>query len=217
MESDDHIGGRQRLERLDADVSEASAAADHNRVRSGIEQRDRFLDGMVGGEPRIGQGRHILWLDLGIELDYRPRTGLEKLGKASVGVDPGEGAAAAMHIVARAAMPAEPTRYQRVNDDGVANGDVLDSGADSVHPTRILMPQRVGQFDVAFFLPLAFYDVQIGSAKPGAADAHDYIVRPADLGVGNFFQNRSFAVSVQADCFHAATSSEACTVRSARG
>jgi hypothetical protein len=44
-----------------------------------------------------------------------------------------------MHVVARAAMPAEPTRYERVNYDGVADGDVLNSGADSVHPTRILM------------------------------------------------------------------------------
>jgi hypothetical protein len=49
---------------------------------------------------------------------------------------------------------------------------------------------------------LAFDDVQVGSAKPGATDAHDYIVRSGDLGVGNFFQTRSLAVSVQADCFH---------------
>jgi hypothetical protein len=107
-----------------------------------------------------------------------------------------------MHVIARTAMPAEPTRYQRVNDDRVADGDVLDSGADSVHPTCILVAQRVREFDVAFLLPLAFDDVQVGSAKPGAADAHDYIVRPGDLWVGNLFQSRSLAVSVQADGFH---------------
>jgi hypothetical protein len=107
-----------------------------------------------------------------------------------------------MHVVAGAAMPAEPTRYQRVNDDGVADGNVLDSAADSVHPTRVLMAERVRQFDAALFLPLAFDDVQVGSAKPGSANPHDYIVRPTDLGFRNFFQNRSLAVSMQAHCFH---------------
>ncbi|SPJ17170.1 hypothetical protein SBBP2_2500003 [Burkholderiales bacterium] len=55
---------------------------------------------------------------------------------------------------------------------------------------------------MAFFLPLAFNDVQVGSAKAGATDAHNYIVWPGNLGVGHFFESGSLAVSVQADCFH---------------
>ena len=83
-----------------------------------------------------------------------------------------------------------------MNDDGVADGDVLDSGADGVHPAGILMAKRIGQFDVAFVLPLTFNNMKVGPAKPGAADAHDDIVRPSDLWVSDFFDSRSLAVSV---------------------
>lgn len=89
-----------------------------------------------------------------------------------------------------------------MNDDSIADGDVLDGATDSVHPTGILMAKRVGQFDMALILPLAFDDVKVGPAKPGAADAHDDIVRPGDLRIGNFFDGRALAVSVQTNGFH---------------
>ena len=93
-----------QLERLDANVSKASAATDHYRMCPGIQQRDSFFHRVVSGEPCIGQCRNILRPGLGVEFDHGSRAGLEKLGKAAIDVDAGEGALAAMHIVASATM-----------------------------------------------------------------------------------------------------------------
>jgi hypothetical protein len=82
-----------------------------------------------------------------------------------------------------------------MNDDGVADGDVLDSAADK-RTTGILMAKRIGQFDMAFVLPLTFNNMKVGPAEPGAADAHDNIVRPSGLWVSDFFDSRLLAVSV---------------------
>jgi hypothetical protein len=107
-----------------------------------------------------------------------------------------------MHVVAGTAMPAKAARNQRMSDDNVADGNVLDSGTDSVHPAGILMAKRIRQFHVRYVFPLPLDDMKVGPTKPGAADAHDDIVRPGDFRVGNFFERRSFAVSMQTNCFH---------------
>ena len=89
-----------------------------------------------------------------------------------------------------------------MHDDGVADSDVLDGGADGVHPASILVAKRVGQLDVAFVFPLPLDDVQIGAAKAGAADAHDDIVRPGDLGIGDLFEHRPLAIGMKTNGFH---------------
>jgi hypothetical protein len=89
-----------------------------------------------------------------------------------------------------------------MDDDGVTDGNVLDSGTDGVHPASILMAEDVGELDVALVLPLAFDDMEVGPAKPRAADAHDDIVRPGDLRIGHFFELGALAVGMQADSFH---------------
>jgi hypothetical protein len=89
-----------------------------------------------------------------------------------------------------------------VNDDSVADGNVLDSGADGMHPAGILVAEGVGEFDVALVLPLAFDDMEIGSAKPGAPNAHDDIVRIGDLRVSNLLDLGTLAIGMKADGFH---------------
>jgi len=40
-----------------------------------------------------------------------------------------------------------------MNDDSVADGDVLDGGADRMHPAGILVSERVGQVDREHRIP----------------------------------------------------------------
>jgi hypothetical protein len=89
-----------------------------------------------------------------------------------------------------------------MNDNSVADGDVFDGGADRMYPAGILMAQGVGEFDVALVLPLAFDDMEVGSAKPRAANAHDDIVRVGDLRISYFLDPGALAVGMKADGFH---------------
>ena len=89
-----------------------------------------------------------------------------------------------------------------MDDDGVADGDMLDRGADSMHPAGILMAEHIGKPDMGLVLPLAFDDVEVGPAKPGAADAHDDVERPGDGGIGHFLDERPLAIGMQANGFH---------------
>jgi hypothetical protein len=107
-----------------------------------------------------------------------------------------------MHVVAGAAVPTEAARDQRVNDDGIADRDVLDGRAHRVYPAGVLVAEDVGEPDMALVLPLAFDDVEVGPAQPGPADAHDDIERPGDFGLGHFLDRRPLAVRMQADSLH---------------
>jgi hypothetical protein len=89
-----------------------------------------------------------------------------------------------------------------MNDDSVADGDVLDGGANGMYPAGILVAESVGELDVALVLPLAFDDMEVGPAKPRAADAHDDIVRLGDLRVSDLLDLGTLAVGMKADGFH---------------
>lgn len=89
-----------------------------------------------------------------------------------------------------------------MHDHGIADSDVLDGRADGVHPASILVAKRVGQLDVAFVLPLALDDMQIGAAQAGTPDTHDDIVRTGNLRIDDLLDGRPLAVSVKADGFH---------------
>jgi hypothetical protein len=86
--------------------------------------------------------------------------------------------------------------------NSVADGDVLDGGADGIYPAGILVAEGVGQFDVALVLPLAFDDMEVGSAEPRAANAHDDIVRLGDLRLRDFLDLGALPVGMEADGFH---------------
>jgi hypothetical protein len=89
-----------------------------------------------------------------------------------------------------------------MNDDSVADRDVLDGGADGMYPAGILVAEGVGELDVALVLPLAFDNMEVGSAKPRATDAHDDIVRLGDLRFGDVFDLGALAVGMKPDGFH---------------
>jgi hypothetical protein len=89
-----------------------------------------------------------------------------------------------------------------MDDDGIADGNVLDGGADSMHPARIFMAEGIGELDVALVLPLPFDDMEVGPAKPRAANAHDDIVRVGDLRVSDFLDPGTLPVGMKADGFH---------------
>ena len=71
----------------------------------------------------------------------------KQLGEAAVAVDPGKRAVQAVHVVARAAEPAQPAGDERVDDHGVADLDVGDARADLVDPPGVLVTRRVRQHD----------------------------------------------------------------------
>ena len=89
-----------------------------------------------------------------------------------------------------------------MNDDSVADGNVLNGGADGMYPAGILVAEGVGELDVTLVLPLALDDMEVGSAKPRAANAHDDIVRLGDLGLSDFLDLGALAVGMEADGFH---------------
>ena len=164
---------------------------------------DRLLDRVVGGQPGVGQRGDVLGVQRRVELDDRARVGLEQLGEAAVDRDPREQVVRAVHVVAGAAGAAQAAGDQRVDDHGVADLDVGDGRADLVDPAGVLVAEHVGQLDAGLLGPLALLDVQVGAAQPGAADAHDHVVRPGDLGLGDLLDGERLVVLVQARGDHA--------------
>src|SRR4051812_31292620 len=203
---DDDLRRRVGLEALDADMAEA-AGADDDRLGPGAEHRDRLLDGVDRGEPGVGQRGDLGRLERGVELDDRAGARQQVLGEAAVAADAGERAVLAVHVVALAAGTAQPARDERVDDDGVADLDVRDAGADLVHPAGVLVARRVGQLHLGLLGPLALLDVQVGAAEPGRADADDHVERARDLRLVDVVHLQSLVVGVQASRLHAATSS----------
>ena len=183
------------------------AGADDDGACAGVEDRRRLLDRVVGGEPGVRQRCDVLRVQRRVELDDRPRGGLQQLGEPAVRRDARERVVRAVHVVARAARAAQAAGDERVHDDRVADGDVRHRGADLVDPAGVLVPEDVGQLHAALLGPLALLHVQVGAAQPGAADAHDDVVRPGDLRLGDLLDLERLVVGVQARGVHAATSS----------
>src|SRR5450631_3020581 len=111
-----------------------------------------------------------------------------------------------MHIMSGAAGKTETAGHKRMHDNGVANRNMRDRRTDGMHPAGILVPERVGQRDVGLLFPLTFDDVQIGAAQSRAADAHDYVKRPADLRIGDLFHDRFLQVVMKTNGFHVVSS-----------
>src|ERR1700722_9337217 len=186
---DDDVRRRQRGEALDADVSEA-AGADDDGGGAGVEQRQRLADGVVGGDPGVGEGGDIPRLGGGVELDARPGGREQVLGHSAVGRQAGEGRVLAVHVVARPARVAQAAGRGGGEDDGVADRDVGDGGADLAHPAGVLMAEDVGQRGAHRRVPLAFDDVQVGAAAAGAADLDDHVERVSDRRLGDLVDDR---------------------------
>src|ERR1700694_305865 len=192
---DDDLGGGQRLEDLNADVAQPPGADDHAAV-PGRQAARGLGGGVVRGEARVGERRDIRGLQRVVDFHDAAGRGFQVLRVAAVGVDAGEGDGLAVHVVAGAAGTTQPAGDQRVDDDLVAITDVGHRGSDRVDPAGVLMPDGVGQLDLRLFGPLAFQDVQIGSAHARSADLHDDVERP---GRGGDRYLRHLEVAVVAD------------------
>src|SRR3954452_14089864 len=184
------------------DVTEA-AGADHHGPRPGAEHRQGLLDGVDGGQARVGERGDVGRAHRGVELDDRPRAGEQEVGEAAVAVDARERPPLAVHVVARAAAPAQPARDVRVHDDGVADLQVGDTGPDLAHPAGVLVPGRVGQPDLRLLGPLPLLDVQIGAAEPGRTDPHDDVERPGGPRLVALVEPQRLVVAVQPGRVHA--------------
>src|SRR3954447_18302397 len=144
---DDDLGRRVGLQALDADVAEA-ARADHDALRARAEDRDRLLDRVDRGQPRVRQRGDVGRVQRRVELHDRARAREQVLGEAAVAVDPGERPVLAVHVVAQTAGAAQAARDERVDDHGVADLNVRHAGADLVDPAGVLVAGRVRQLDL---------------------------------------------------------------------
>src|SRR3954447_6803381 len=144
---DDDLGRRVGLQALDADVAEA-ARADHDALRARAEDRDRLLDRVDHGQPRVRQRGDVGRVQRRVELHDRARAREQVLGEAAVAVDPGERPVLAVHVVAQTAGAAQAARDKRVDDHGVADLNVRHAGADLVDPAGVLVAGRVRQLDL---------------------------------------------------------------------
>ena len=204
----DDPGGGERGQALDADVAEP-AGADHDGGGAGVEVGDHLADRVVRRDPGVGQGRDVLGPGLGVELHAGAGGGLEVLRHPAVrAVQPGEDRLHAVHVVAGAARVAQPAGRRRVQDHGVADGDVGDAVADRLDPAGVLVAEDVGQRRAHPLVPLTEDDVQVGAADAGPADLDDHVERPGDLGLGHVVDDGLLVVAVEADGLHGVSCSE---------
>jgi hypothetical protein len=197
----DDRGAGDGLEHLDADVAEASGADDDADV-AGPGGPGRLGRRVVGGEARVRQGGDIRGLEAVVDLDDTAGRGPKQLRVATVGVDARELAVLAVHVVPETAGPAEPARHERVQDDLVPDRDVRDRVADGVHPTGVLVTDRVGQGDPRLRLPLPLEDVEVGAADPGATDPDDDVEGAFDDRFRDFRQLQLGVVADDLDGSH---------------
>jgi hypothetical protein len=132
---------------------------------------------VIGRESGVGERGDVGRLQRLVDLHHAARRCLQIVGVAAVGVDAGEGAGLAVHVVAGAAGPAQPAGDQRMHDHLVTLPDVGDRGADRLDPAGVLVADGVRQLDLRLLGPLPFQDVQVGATHTGAADLDHHIER----------------------------------------
>jgi len=109
-----------------------------------------------------------------------------------------------MHIITSPAGAAETTGNLWVDNDGIADGNVIYSRTDGVDPTSILMTEDIGKDYTGFLAELSFDNVQISTTHTSATNAHYNIVRGANLWLGDLFDHRMLSIMVQTYGFHVA-------------
>ena len=200
----DDAGGAHRPQALDADVAQATCPHHHARATR-VEQRHRLLHGVVGRQAGVRQRSDSSGLDPGSELDHRAHGGPDEVRHTAIGVDAGESARLAVHVVAGPTRPAEAACDQRVEDHGVAWLQVLHRGADGMDPAGVLVAHGVGQYDVALVRPLTLDDVQVGTAESRSSDPDHHVIRSRGLGFRDLLDDRALLVPVQSNRLHHAS------------
>jgi hypothetical protein len=162
---------------------------------------------VVGGDPGVGQRRDGGGVGVRVQLHAGTGGGAQVLRHAAVVVrQPREERVLALHVLASPAGEAQAAGGLRVQDHRVADRDVADAVADRVHPAGVLVADDVGQLRPHRLGPLAFEDVQVGAADPGAADLHDHVQRALQLRFRDVVDLRIGVVVVHPDGLHRHTS-----------
>ena len=161
-----------------------------------------FLAAWIGGQAGVGQCGNVGRRQPRVQADNCPGVGLEQLGESTVGGDAGESGLDAVHVVAGPAGLAEAARDERVDDHRIADGHMVDGGADGLDPAGVLVAERVRECDAGLLPPLTLDDVEVGPAEAGPADADDDVEGMSQLGFGDFLHFGIFAIAVQADGLH---------------
>src|SRR5699024_5867574 len=199
------VGRTQFFQGLDTAVPQTTRT-DDDHVRTRVQERDGLADGVVGGQARVGQCRHIHRCQGLLEHDAGSRVGTQVRGHAPVAVDPGKGRVLAVHVVARPAGAAESARDQGVQDHPVPDVDVAHRGADLHDGARVLVPEHVRKPYPALVGPLPLDDVQIGPAHPGRVHLDQHVQGTFDPGIGNLVDRWWALVLVYAYGTHHASS-----------
>ena len=142
-----------------------------------------------------------------VELDAGARRREEQLGHPAVGVEPGEHALAAMHVVSCATGPAQSAGGRRMQDHRVAHGHVRHRRAHLVHPAGVLVPDGIGQRDVSPIRPLTEDDVQVGPTDARSADPYHHVERTLYGRLRHLLNDGLLMVFVQSDSLHQSSSS----------
>ena len=185
-----------------------TAGTDDHGVLARHQMACGFLGDAVGGEPRVGVGRHILGREALGQLDQGTLAGVQEVGVAARRVDAGEAALARVHVVTAPAGEAVAAGHQRMADHRIADLDAFDARADLLHPARVLMPHDVGEGDIHVALPHALDDVEVGAADARAADADDHVRGLRDLRIVHILESHEFGlgegfvVAVERRCLH---------------
>src|SRR4029079_15322445 len=177
---------------------------DHAAVPRG-ETPGRLGRGVIRRETRVSECGDVGWLERFVDLDHTACRRLEVLGIPPVAVDARERVGLAMHVVAGAAGPTQPTGDQRGHDHLVSFTDIGHRGAYCRYPAGVLVPDRVRQLQVWVLLgPLAFEDVQVGAAHAGAADLDDHVERSRRRGYRHLRHLEVLVVADNLDGSHGA-------------
>ena len=176
-------------------------------LRPRAEHRDRLLDRVDRGQPRVGERGDVGRRSDGSSLTTDRALVSRKSAKPPSRLMPGN--------EPFSQCMSSPERHAR-HSPQVMNGctmtvsptsTLVTAGADLVDPAGVLVAGRVGQLDLGLLGPLALLDVQVGAAEPRRADAHDDVERAGDLRLVDLVELQRLVVRVQTSGLHAATSS----------
>jgi hypothetical protein len=104
-----------------------------------------------------------------------------------------------MHVIARAAGPAQAAGDQRMHDNRVTYLDVGYCRSDFVYPSRALVTERIGQLHTLClmdFFEVPVFEVEVGSAESRRTDHYDNVERPVSLRFVDLVDMQVFVVVV---------------------
>ena len=202
----------EHADELEPDVTDPTDA-DDRRGRARGETRKQLLDGVVGGDSRVGVRRDLGRIDALRQPDQRPLVDEHVLGEAPVSRQPRELVALAVDVEPASAGHADAAAVRGMDEHGVADRRRRHVVADRMHPAGVLVAEDDRQRQ-AGGLHEPVLGMKVGRADPGPADLDDDAPRAGRLGLGPLHELERAVVLAEERRSHAATS--ACAAFSPR-